>query len=172
MRRGLLAGSLALFSLALVLLAWPLIKRRTEPNLPPPRVFVAGQEISLGPQGDGQALEAVRRYALGPVAVLVPRGDKAEKRLFSRAALGAEIDRARLGALLNQVRDPESPMRRSARPGAPLALPIPLSLRRESGLAVLYKLKDEVDRAPLDARFDLETKRLLPEQAGLWIDVF
>ncbi len=172
MRRGLLATSFVLFALALALVAWPFLKRRTEPNLAPPRVFVAGQEISLGPAGDGQALEAIRRYAQGPVAIVLPRGDRAEKRSFSRSLLGVEIDRVRLGALLAQVRDPDSAMRRSALPGAPLTLPIPLTLRQKEGLAVLYKLKDEVDRAPLDARFDLETKRLLPEQAGLWIDVY
>jgi vancomycin resistance protein YoaR len=172
MRRGLLATSLLLLGLGLAVLAWPKLQRRSEPTLPPPRVFVAGQEIALGPEGDGQALDAVRRYAQSSVAVVLPRGDKNDKRMFSRAALGAEIDRVRLGALLEQVRDPDSAMRRSARPGAPLMLPIPLTLRREPGLSALYKLKDEVDRAPLDARFDLETKRLLPEQAGLWLDVY
>src|SRR5439155_21348522 len=30
----------------------------------------------------------------------------------------------------------------------------------------------EVDRGPLDARFDLESKRLLPEQAGFFLDVY
>src|SRR6266436_82523 len=93
MRRGLLATSLVLFGLALALVAWPLLKRRTLPNLPPPRVFVAGQAISLGPEGDGQALDAVRRYAQSSVAVLLPRGDKGERRAFSRALLGGEIDR-------------------------------------------------------------------------------
>src|SRR5262249_7384729 len=104
MRRGLLATSFILLGLGICLLAWPQIRRRSEPTLPPPRVFVAGQEIALGPEGDAQALDAVRRYAQSPVAVSLSKGEKPEKRMFSRAALGAEIDRVRLNALLEQVR--------------------------------------------------------------------
>ena len=39
-------------------------------------------------------------------------------------------------------------------------------------MAALLKVKDELDRPPLDARFDLETKKLLPEQGGVWVDVY
>jgi vancomycin resistance protein YoaR len=173
MRRGLFATSFILFALALGVLAWPLVRENTGPSVPLPRVLLAGQAISLGPEGDAQALEAVRRYAQSPVTIVLPAViEKPERRSILRSLLGAEIDRVRLGALLAEARDPQSAMRRAAPLGAPLTLPIPVTLRRDSSLAALFKLKDELDRAPLDARFDLETKRLLPEQAGLWIDVY
>src|SRR5258708_28367325 len=62
-------------------------------------------------------------------------------------------------------------MRRAAPPGEKLVLPIPVVLGR-AAMATLLKLKDEVDRVPIDARFDLETKRLLPENAGFYLDVY
>src|SRR5258708_6292254 len=55
---------------------------------------------------------------------------------------------------------------------ASLALPIPVIVGRDAALAALLKLKDEVDRPPLDARFDLETKKLLAEQPGFYLDVY
>src|SRR5207248_5211601 len=88
------------------------------------------------------------------------------------AVFGIEIDKGRLASLLRQARDPGSAMRRAASPGQNLVLPIPVVLGRAAALATLFRLKDEVDRGPLDARFDLETKRLLPEQAGFFLDVY
>ena len=157
---------------ALGLAVPPLYAKEAAPKGGTPRVTLAGRDISLGPEGDAQALDAVRRYAQAPVALVMPGVEKAERRSLSRASLGAEIDRVRLGALLAEARDKDSAMRRSLAPGGSLALPVPVTLRRDQSLAALLKLKDEVDRAPLDARFDLETKKLLPEQPGLFFDVF
>ncbi len=171
-RRAALLASILLAGAAVALGFYPLYARRAVPQLAPPRVVLAGQELVLGPEGDAQALEVVRRYAKAPLALVLPRGEAPERRLFSRALLGAEIDRVRLGALLAEARDPGSAMRRAAAPGAPLVLPIPIVVRREVALGVLLKLKDEVDRAPLDARFNLETRRLLPEQEGVFLDVY
>ena len=134
-----------------------------------PKVRLAGQDIPLTAEGDAVALDAVRKYAQGAVTVVLAGSDK---RTVARSALGAEIDRVRLRELLAEARNPESAMRRAAPSGVPLVLPIPVVLRREAGLATLLKLKDELDRAPVDARFDLESKRLLSEQHGVWFDVF
>ena len=116
----------------------------------------------------------MRRYAQGSIALVLPRGEKVERRSVSRAVLGAEIDRVRLGALLARG---SGFLRRNvagrARTGErSMTLPIAGPASAGGGLAALLKLKDEMDRAPLDARFDLETKRLLPEQAGVWVDVY
>src|SRR5260221_11751677 len=77
-----------------------------------------------------------------------------------------------LGALFRAAREPERAMRRGAPPSQKLVLPIPVIVGRDLALAALLKLKDDVDRPPLDARFDLETKKLLPEQPGFFLDVY
>jgi vancomycin resistance protein YoaR len=157
---------------AIALFAWPLYVGRTNAAASPPRVLLAGQPIPDGPEGEATALEIVRRYAKSPVMLELARGETPERRLLSRAAFGIEIDKVRLLALLRQARDPASAMRKSSLPGKDLVLPIPVVLGRSAAVASLVKLKDEMDRGPLDARFDLETKRLLPEQAGFYLDVY
>jgi len=156
---------------ALAVLAWPLFGLTASRGVPPPVVLLAGQAIPLGPDAEARALEAVRAYARSPIAIELLRGDPPDKRLVSRALLGLEIDKARLASLVGQARDPASAMRRAALPGQKLILPIPVVLGR-AAIATLLKLKDEVDRVPIDARFDLETKRFLPEQAGFYLDVY
>jgi vancomycin resistance protein YoaR len=163
--------SAALASAAVVLVIVPVGARGATVDAAP-KVRLAGQDIPLTPDGDAVALDAVRRYAQGAVTVVLGALPSAQRRAIARADLGAEIDRVRLRALLSQARDPASAMRRSAPAGEPLVLPIPLLLRRDASLATLLKLKDELDRAPLDARFDLESKRLLSEQHGIWFDVY
>jgi vancomycin resistance protein YoaR len=169
---ALFVASGVLACAALALFAWPLLERRPSAAAPAPRVLLAGQAIPEGPDGELMALEVVRRYARSPVTIELARGETLEKRPFSRAAFGIEIDKVRLLALLRQARDPASAMRRSSPPGKDLVLPIPVVFGRNAAVASLLKLKDEVDRGPLDARFDLETKRLLPEQAGFYLDVY
>jgi hypothetical protein len=169
---GTLIASAILGAAALAVLAFPLRVFRGDATRPPPDVILAGQLIPMGPDGEARALEVIRRYARSTVTLELLRGEAPEKRPLSRAALGLEIDRVRLEALLRQARDPDSAMRRSAAPGQKLVLPIPVVLARGAALASLLKLKDEVDRGPLDARFDLETKRLMPEQAGFLLDVY
>jgi len=171
-RRATLLASVVLAGASLALFVRPLDGRRAEQGAVLPQVFLAGQEISLGPDGDAQALEIVRRYAKGAIAITLPRGESPETRQFSRAAFGLEIDKPRLLALVAQARDPGSAMRRGAPASTPLVLPMPVVLRREVALAALVKLKDEVDRPPLDARFDLGQKLLIPEQAGFLLDVY
>jgi vancomycin resistance protein YoaR len=168
----LVLASAVLASASLALFTWPLVGLRTNSAAPVPRVLLAGQDIPVGPEGDQKALEVVRRYAKSAVAIDLARGGAPEKRSFSRAAFGVEIDKVRLLALLKQARDPGSAMRRALLPGRDLVLPVPVVLERSAALATLLKLKDEVDRGPLDARFDLETKRLLPEQAGYYLDAY
>ena len=170
----MLIASAVFGAAALAVLALPGRVFRTDGTGPPPDVTLAGQLIPMGPDagGEAKALEVIRHYASGPVTLELLRGDAPEKRPLSRASLGLEIDRVRLEALLRQARDPDSAMRRSLGPGQKLVLPIPVVLARGAALASLLKLKDEVDRGPLDARFDLETKRLMPEQAGFSLDVY
>ena len=143
---------------------------RPDPHEAPPRVRLGGREVPLAREEESKALEAMRAYAAGTLTLVVPGG---ERRTFSRGQLGAEIDRGRLSLLLAAARDPASELRARARARrAPIDLPAPVGAQPAVALATLTVWKDAVDRAPLDARFDLETKALLPEQAGLWLDVW
>jgi vancomycin resistance protein YoaR len=53
----------------------------------------------------------------------------------------------------------------------PLVLPVPVTLNRDRAIAMLLRLKDEFDRVPVDARLDLEARKLIPETNGRWLDI-
>jgi vancomycin resistance protein YoaR len=174
LRRHRTAATLGAFVLSGVAIAWlvlPPSPDRIDPDEKPPRVTIVGQPVTPTPEGDAAALEVVRKWAAGTFTVVVPGGDK---QVVSKAALGAEIDRVRLASLLAQVRDATSAMRRALRSAhaTSVALPVPVATDATAALPALYKLKDAIDRAPVDARIDLETKRMLPEQPGRWLDVW
>jgi len=90
--RAFVAASVVLASLAGLLVAWPLWERRVDSSVPLPTLWLAGQLLPPGPEGDAKALEVFRRYAKSPIVIELPRGGPPDKRLVSRAALGLEID--------------------------------------------------------------------------------
>jgi len=133
---------------------------------------VAGQP--LPPQGDAiaNALDLVRRYATSEIALKLPDGSAKKLR---RNVLGAEIDRARLAKYIEEARDASSPLRRAhdlKAPGAPLDIPIPLTLDADIAIGKLLDLKAELDTAATDAYVDLEAKQLKPEKIGHRLDVY
>ena len=133
---------------------------------------MAGCPLPLDATLGRVALDAVRRYARSSIVLTLPGAGPKTTRAIPLPSLGAEIDRVRLAGLVADALDPGSALRRGAAPGAVVALPVPLVLRREAALATLLAWRDAVDRPAVDARFDLETKRLVPEQEGLFVDVF
>ena len=109
----------------------------------------------------------MRRYAQGRCRSCCRAANKANVapfrgRSWGSRSTGCASARCSPRRAILRVRDAAG-----APPGAPLMLPIPVAMRRDVGLATLLKLKDEIDRAPLDARFDLETKRLLARAVRL-----
>ena len=80
--------------------------------------------------------------------------------------------RRRLAGLVADALDPGSALRRGAAPGAVVALPVPLVLRREAALATLLAWRDAVDRPAVDARFDLETGQPINPPAVMPIDIY
>ena len=80
----------------------------------------------------------------------------APPRETTRELLGVRVETERLAALVAQVRDPRSPLRRGhARAQAPLRVPLPASIDGPRALAALVALKDDLDRRPVDARLDV-----------------
>ena len=112
-----------------------------------------------------------RAYVAERVTIAVPGG--AIER--TREELGARVDGARLTGLVRALRDPYSPLRRAhdqvAR-GRPMRLPLPVTTDARRALATLLEVKDELDRAPQDARFDLDQGKVLPDDNGRRVDVY
>jgi len=145
------------------------------PDLHPPEVTLDGKALPM--VGDPKlTLDAAKRIARGYVLdsiKLTAKGGQARDR--SREDLGARVDPVRLAKLVDEVRDPTSALRRAHEQiakGKPLRLPMPVTVDDQRALSALLQVKDELDKSPVDARLDYETKRLLPDQPGRRVDLF
>ena len=138
---------------------------------PLPELSFLGQRLNADDTAGKQALERARRYVAGKMSLVLPDGSKRELYL---GEIGAEIDKVRLGSLVRQAKDRTSVLVRGFRAAAkagPLALPVPVGLNLGQAVAALGRLKDETDRAPADARMDLERRLLIPEVMGRLLDL-
>jgi vancomycin resistance protein YoaR len=151
-----------------------LVPRAPTPDsarLPEPEVRLLGTRLPLDPAAPKRALDLVRRWSAGDFILELPEGKLKSLKL---GRLGAEIDKVRLSQLVRDARDATSPLRRAwyetGREG-PLELPVPIVVKPEAAFASLLALKDEVDRVPVDARLDLEQRKLVPELDGRLLDV-
>jgi vancomycin resistance protein YoaR len=97
------------------------------------------------------------------------------------AALAAEVD-VKAGAITHRMRwnelgvepDPDELSRLGDGDAAALARlgALPVRVNREKAIEALTALKGKVDRAPIDARLDLESRSIAEEQPGTGIDVY
>jgi vancomycin resistance protein YoaR len=162
-------------AIALILVYKPATVKVRAPDPHPPTVRLLGKPLPMGGT-DEETLEAargiVRAYIAEPIQLDVP-GGAAEKR--TRADLGARVDGERLSAMVQELRDPESAMRRAheqVRKGRELDLPIPVVADEKRALSAMMQVKDAIDKEPIDARLDLAHKRVLPDEAGRRLDVY
>ncbi len=171
---GRTGAALAVAVAAGLAVGFILVPRLPEPgrDLPPPiQAELLGRPLSLDEKAGAAALERVRAYVARRFVLDFGEGKRREVYL---GQLGAEIDRVHMAELVRDARDPTSPLARSRReqPSAPpLPLPVAVTLNREQALPVLAALKDELDRAPSDARLDLEKRSLVPEVSGRFLDL-
>jgi vancomycin resistance protein YoaR len=135
-----------------------------------PRVRVRGRPVTLGGDPHAQALDLARAYLREHVTVV------AEERTLERTreALGARVDVHLLEHLLRAAADPSSALVRhhAALAHGPIDLPLPVRLEGAAALPLLTQLKEEVDHLPVDARIDVEQRRVIPERRGTFLDVF
>jgi vancomycin resistance protein YoaR len=92
----------------------------------------------------------------------------------TRAALGVRVDLDGLERMLAAARDASSAQRRlhvQQLGDLPLALSVPAELDDERAQRWLLRIKDQVFQRERDARIDLRTNKVIPEQAGLALDV-
>jgi vancomycin resistance protein YoaR len=141
-------------------------------KLGPPPLRVAG--VPVPTQGDpvANALDLVRRYAAGEIAIRLPDGSERKVR---RGALGAEIDRVRLAEFVREALRPGSAAWRAYHDGErreALDVPLPVSLDADAAVGKLLDLKGQLDAPSVDAFVDLESKRLQPEKIGHRLDVY
>ena len=166
-------------AIAIAVLAGALIGVLLVPRAPtpdeqterPPEVTLLGAALPLDPKAKDRALERVRQFVRTPFTLKLP--DQLLK-TYALSHLGAKIDLVRLSELVRDAQDKTSPLRRvwKANPAqGPLALPNPVELDPDQTLFELLKLKDSLDRQPVDARLNLEKRALIPEVVGRKLDV-
>jgi vancomycin resistance protein YoaR len=148
---------------------------------PLPAVTLDGVALSLEGGAD-ETLERARAIARAYVERPLAVAAGGEEKVKTREELGARVESTRLEALVAALHDARSPLRRayaqhvSAGVAQPLRLPLPVSVDGERALASMLLLKDDLDRAPVDAKVDLASssvdKPILADQPGRRMDVY
>ncbi len=135
-----------------------------------PRVRVRGRPVTLSHDPHAQALSLARAFLRERVTVVAE--DHSLER--TRESLGARVDVHLLEHLLRAAADPSSALVRhhAALAHGPIELPLPVRLEGAVALPLLAQLKEEVDHLPVDARIDVEQRRVIPERRGTFLDVF
>jgi vancomycin resistance protein YoaR len=142
---------------------------------------LAGQPLPLGDDAARTreaAARIAREYTRGAITLTAPGPRGPEARTWTRDALGASVEPARLDAIVREVRDPASALRRAhakeargAR-GVPLTLPVPVRLDTGQAIDAIVAMKDDVDVPATSARIDLEAHAIVPARAGARLDAW
>lgn len=122
----------------------------------------------VGPSADPASVAAEIAEQLAETPVIVSVLGRPIERPWSE--LGAQVDRGRLTRWLTAALDPDSPMREEA--DGEIRLRVPTDLDTPAAMAWLVALKRENDRPARDARVDVATGEVHPEQEGHAIDVW
>jgi vancomycin resistance protein YoaR len=164
---------------------WLLVPARAVGDAAPegaaPVVLLEAHPLSLGadPTAPSTTLDEAaaigREWVSQKVSIDVPG---LAKRELSREELGARVDGERLAALVAQLRDPRSALRRAHAAASrdhagarPLEVPLPISVDGVRALRAMVAIKDDVDRPPVDARLDVGGHKVLPDEPGRRMDV-
>ncbi|MBX3189337.1 MAG: VanW family protein [Labilithrix sp.] len=138
----------------------------------PPEVTLGGKPLPLE-GGAGATLDAARAVARAWSGGKVALTAASATTETTREAIGARVDPQRLASLVAQIHDPRSALRRAAKKnGRPVALPLPVSVDAPRALTALLALKDELDRAPANARLDVSARKVVPDEPGVRVDVY
>lgn len=166
------AALLAVFVASGLAITYLVLPPPPDAPLPTPELRVAGAPVPQRGDIVANALDMVRRHATGEIQLTLPNGSA---RPLRRNDLGIEINRVRLADFVREALRPESALRRAhdrEKGGAPLDVPIPLSVDAEKAIARLLDLKVELDAPAIDAYVDLQEKKLKPEKIGYRLDVY
>jgi vancomycin resistance protein YoaR len=168
------------------LLIPPRSERVLSRETPTPQVTLDGKSLPLdGTEEETleQARALARAYVGERLKLSVPAAGRGKTEdgepvpiAFERTReeFGATVDGERLKNLVRQARDARSALRRGHyRSGAKtLALPMPVSAAQDRAMATLLTAKDELDRPPVDAKYNLQTHAIAEDQPGARMDVY
>ncbi len=164
---------LVVFAIVGGLVAWLALPTRRIEAAPPATATLDGHPLPLGSADAALAAarEDAREWLEGTVTIVVA-GSRIPR---TREQIGAGVDHAHLEALVRELTTPTSALRvvhaRTA-PALPIALAIPYAIDSSVTLAALMQMKDELDVAPVDAKYDFHTRELSPDQPGRHIDAW
>lgn len=150
-------------------LLWPQAQVSAAPL--PVELRVMGTPVDPTADPTHQAITLARSYLSQTVTL---RADATVK-VLSRSVLGARVDVTRLAQWLKAAGDPTSPMRKvhaQELAGRPLDLPMPVDVDANRALPLLIAIKDQIDRAPINAKLDTRNAEILASQDGLELDVY
>lgn len=168
--RGGFYLALAMFSAAGGIAGYQFLPEAQAHAAVAPEVQLEGRVLTADAELKAFALEVARSYLAQQVTLDVGPWQFRS----SRGALGARVDLEALEELLASARDGDSALRRlhvQERGDLPLALRVPARLDDERAQRWLLRIKDQVFQRERDARIDLRTHKLIPEQTGLMLDV-
>ncbi len=187
MKAGRLLGLSGAFAVVGGAIGFLLLPERAPEAAALTNVRILGRAVDPGHDPHATAVNVARAYLhehlriSGPVIVREQTGDTFREHEETRTVdvtremLGARVDVPLLAHLLQAAGDPTSPLRRhhvAIAPNEPVDLPLPVHLDTSVATPLLMQLKEEVDHAPVDARYDAEAHRMLPEQAGRYVDLY
>jgi vancomycin resistance protein YoaR len=141
-------------------------------------VTLDGKPLPIVEDDPQTTLEAARVIARAYVSSSISITAAGAKSTRTREEIGARVEQARLVSLVAQLVDRGSAMRRAHAQHAamgvarPLQLPLPVSIDADQALAAVLKTKDDLDKAPVDARLDISKRAVRPEESGRRLDVY
>jgi vancomycin resistance protein YoaR len=143
-----------------------------------PEVTLDGKALVIVEDNPRAMLDAARAIARAYVSGEVSIAATGTRITLTREELGARVEPQRLASLVAQLGDRRSALRRAhaqhvaAGVARPLRLPLPVSVDGERALAALLTVKDDLDKAPVDARLDLSKRTIASEEEGRRVDVY
>ncbi|MBN2530009.1 MAG: VanW family protein [Deltaproteobacteria bacterium] len=161
-----IAFVLGLGALVALVIYWPALQSKE----PLKKIKVDGVEISINDAGEKELVQLARKKISGEV-VLKGGGIS---HTATWGGLGARAAHAPIVRILNALANEQSPASKYYRreKGGALSLHIPVSLDSEAAVEALVAIKEKLDRAPKNARFDFKLNRVVPEKNGLSLDVY
>jgi vancomycin resistance protein YoaR len=162
--------ALALFAAAAGLFGYLLMPEAQAHASVQPEVRLEGKPVEAREDLRARARAVARAYLRESIELRVGAWQFSR----SRAALGVRVDVEALEALLHAARDQGSALRRlhlQERGDLPLSLEVPARLEGDQAIHWLAGIRDQVFQRARDARVDLRSGKVLPEQPGLALDV-
>lgn len=137
---------------------------------------VSMPRIALGEEllDEGEELEHASRFLSAYLDQEIVIRIDGEERKRSRRALGMSLDEASIFTMIEEALTPDSELIaafRRAGGGATLRIPLEWSIDAAPLTRILMPEKERLDRSPVEAIYNFETKSVSPERDGRLLDL-